>query len=122
MLYPLLSLTEFLELYFAAGLIIEKLTNLTFSDYMTKKIIHPLGLDDTTYDVAVAQRSGSLADAFLPTKRVERDGILLKLIPYFDPHGGHSAFDPAGGLISNVKDLVGFCLFQPVLFIEIEPR
>lgn len=103
-------------MYCTSGYIIQKLTNQTYANFITEKILKPLGLEDTSYDAAAAIKSGKLADGFLPVPVIKNrdaeatDDSVFKPVPYFDPLGGHSVIDPAGGIISNVKDLVSSLL------------
>jgi CubicO group peptidase (beta-lactamase class C family) len=94
-------------MYVTGGYIIEELTNRTYMNYITEKIFQPLDLRDTTFNATTASKSGKLADGFVQIVPCGQEKCVeFKPVPYWDPLAGHSVVDPAGGIISNVKDLV----------------
>jgi len=109
-LSSLLSFFE-LEMYTTAGYIIQHLTNRSFPEFITDNIIAPLGMSSSSYLFEEAVKSGIVADGFVGTATGDPDGegkrrIVYMPVPYFDQEGETSNIAPAGGVISNAKDMV----------------
>jgi CubicO group peptidase (beta-lactamase class C family) len=80
--------------YALLGLLIEACSGMSYRDFITDRLLTPLGLSSTGFD-----------DAALPTRRLATghrwSGDGWQPVPY-DPHG---AFAAMGGLFSTVRDL-----------------
>lgn len=92
--------------YELLGLLIQEISGMPYEAYMKEKILHPLGMDDSTF--LTFQRAGGslkLADlkqaglAMPHTKDSEKHIVLEKHYPYNREHG------PSSTLTSNVYDL-----------------
>ncbi|KIJ33420.1 hypothetical protein M422DRAFT_35523 [Sphaerobolus stellatus SS14] len=92
------------QMYTTANHIVELLTNQTFTEFVTEKIIKPLGMNSSTYLFYEAIQSHILADGFLGIK-TEDQTITYKAIPFYDKMGNTSVGSGPGGVISNVEDL-----------------
>lgn len=103
--------TPFPEMYITAAYIVECLTNNTVQEFVTEKIFKPLGMDASTYSFDETMVGKGLADGFVAVETGHPEGegrnkVIYKPIPYFDSHGNTSIIAGAGGVISNVKDVV----------------
>lgn len=113
--------TPFLEMYITAAYIVECLTNNTVQEFVTEKIFKPLGMDASTYSFNETMVGKGLADGFVVAETGHPEGkgrnkAIYKPIPYFDTHGNTSIAASAGGVISNVKDMVS--LFKASVILD----
>jgi len=98
-------------MYITAAYILEHLTNKSFPEFMTERILKPLGMSSSSYNFQEVEPTGMVADGFLATATGDpngegRRGIVYKPVPFFDPDGQTSVVAGAGGVISNANDMV----------------
>lgn len=75
----------------------------SYASYVTSRIFEPLNMTSTTFSYASAASSGHLPDAF-----THSGGEGFRRIPYlFDTEAKEVFIAGAGGVISNVVDMVG---------------
>lgn len=83
--------------YIILGYVIEKVSGQTYADYVTQKILQPLGLKNTGYDVST-QVLAKRASGYQPSKDGWKNAEYLDMtIPY-----------AAGSLYSTVDDLLAW--------------
>jgi CubicO group peptidase (beta-lactamase class C family) len=80
--------------YALLGLLVEHCSGASYRDFVTSRLLEPLGMASTGYDASVLP-----ATQLATGHRLGDDG--WRPVPY-DPHG---AFAPMGGLFSTVRDL-----------------
>ena len=83
--------------YFLAGLIIEKVSGKTYSDYVEENFFKPLGMDNSSYcsNEAIWKNRAHGYDTDRETGEMINKGYIVHSIPY-----------AAGSLCSTVRDLV----------------
>ena len=83
--------------YFLAGLIIEKVSGKTYSDYVEENFFKPLGMDNSSYcsNEAIWKNRAHGYDTDRETGQMINKGYIVHSIPY-----------AAGSLCSTVRDLV----------------
>lgn len=109
-------------MYVTAAYIVERLTNKTVQEFVTEKVLKPLGMDASTYIYDEVMVGHGLADGFVIVESGHpegkgRDKAIYKPTPYFDLQGNTSLIAGAGGVISNVKDVVS--LFLVIIFADV---
>jgi CubicO group peptidase (beta-lactamase class C family) len=82
-------------MYMTAGLVIEQITGLTWAQFVTERIISPLGMSRTNVDVAVSAED---ADFAAPYRRSRGRAVRTKFYE-------QGPILPAGGINSCVADL-----------------
>lgn len=102
-------------MYTTAAYIVECMTNKTLQEFVTEKILKPLGMDASTYYFDERMVGHGLADGFVVVESGHpegegRDQAIYKPIPYLDSHGNTSPNAGPGGIISNVKDVASLLL------------
>lgn len=105
------TLILFSEMYTTAAYIVERITNTTLQEFVTEKILKPLGMDASTYFFDELMVGHGLADGFVVVESGHpegegRDKSIYRPVPYLDPHGNMSLIAGPGGIISNVMDVV----------------
>lgn len=85
------------EGYVLLGLIIEKVSGLSYEEYVRKNILEPLGMDRTYFDPDDISRDGGLAKPYI----IDESG---KIVESRFPYGVFAD----GGLVSNVLDLARY--------------
>jgi len=83
--------------YFLAGLIIEKVSGETYSDYIEENFFKPLGMDNSSYcsNQAIWKNRAHGYDTDAETGEMIHKGYIVHSVPY-----------AAGSLCSTVRDLV----------------
>lgn len=82
-------------MYLSAGVIVQELTGMTWEDFVRERIFKPLGMTQSTFTSAEAQRAPECAVPYS-----EKDGD-LKSIPYRDL----PEVAPAGAIYSNLNEM-----------------
>ncbi|KAF8509526.1 beta-lactamase/transpeptidase-like protein [Hysterangium stoloniferum] len=99
------------QMYFLATQIIQHVTGISFSQFITENVISPLGLDSTTYNLTEAEVSGHLADGFVGTGMDENMGegkrkLVFKPVPFETTEDEVELNAGPGGVISSANDLM----------------
>jgi CubicO group peptidase (beta-lactamase class C family) len=87
-----------------AGEILSTVTGEPYDQYVTKRILEPLGLSSTRTDMPAAERGRRLATGY---SAITRDGN-RRPVPLFVPRG----ITPAAGFSSTAEDLAKFAQWQ----------
>jgi len=90
--------------YTIAAYVLEQMTNMSWEDFVQKKIFDPLEMKKSNFSVADSQKTSDYA---LPY-REEDDKI--KEIPFFDVN--LMGMGPAGSINSNLADMANWLLFH----------
>jgi CubicO group peptidase (beta-lactamase class C family) len=85
-------------MFVAAGLIVEKVTGMTWDDFIKAKIFKPLGMNYT-----VSTYSNIINNSNIATPHKEKK---LRIIPI--PHRNHDNIAPAGSIHSTAKDMAQY--------------
>lgn len=90
-------------MYAVGGYIIEKISGLSWENFLTEKILKPIGMDNTVLSI---QEMEKMKNHSLPYSRVEGE---IKQVPSYSHEivGG-----PCGGINSCIEDLVKWLLFN----------
>jgi len=88
-------------MYLVAGVTLEKVVNIPYEEYINQKILRPLGLNKTTFDYEITRSSG------VATPHIVTDSSIIP-IEYID----WKNMNPAGGLFSNIHDILRWTKFQ----------
>ncbi|MDR0432691.1 MAG: beta-lactamase family protein [Bifidobacteriaceae bacterium] len=80
--------------YALLGLVVERLSEMPFIEFVERHLLEPLGLHRTYYDYAAVPAS------LRATGYCDRQGQWVPV-----PFSGPGAFSPIGGLLSNVEDM-----------------
>lgn len=95
-------------LYHTLGYLPEALVNQTLSAYVDHHIFKPLGMTDSTYSIADAEKH-LLADGFQISGQDLRRGLngtKKPIIPFYERPGEESVGAGSGGVISSARDMV----------------
>jgi CubicO group peptidase (beta-lactamase class C family) len=87
-----------------AGDLVEELSGQSFAEYVTRRILNPLGLSSTAPDLPVEWHGTRMATGYSPLGRTGR----RQPVALFDTRG----VAPAAGFSSNVLDLARFASWQ----------
>jgi CubicO group peptidase (beta-lactamase class C family) len=90
-------------MYAAAGYLIECVTGNTWEEFITRRLLEPLGMTSSTLSVVQSQQSDDYA---LP---YEKEDDEVKEVPFYE-QWQHIA--PAGGINSNLEDIAHWLRFQ----------
>lgn len=82
--------------YFLLGMIVEKVSGLTYADYVTRNIIEPLGLAHTSYPAGVTGKPGAKGYVFTDGQQ--------KPMPDWSPSVPYAA----GAILSTVGDVAKY--------------
>jgi CubicO group peptidase (beta-lactamase class C family) len=86
------------EGYSLLGAIIERLSGMRYADYVTERILKPLGMTRSFFDRASVEADGDAATAYAITSTGRRT-----------PSGyTYNAFPAKGGMISNTEDMARY--------------
>lgn len=85
--------------YVLLGLIIEKITNMKFEEYIRENILVPLGMNRSTFTFEGFEKEEDKMSAY----KTEKDKVLQETIHPFDP-----LIYAAGGLLSSVNELSNY--------------
>ncbi|MHA1775184.1 MAG: serine hydrolase domain-containing protein [Promethearchaeota archaeon] len=86
--------------YWILGGIIEQITNQTFQDFITTRILHPLGMNQTYFDIKDARNNPNFAHGYRIWYGM--------MIPSRISHDTEIA--PANGVLTNIEDLLKLML------------
>ena len=89
-------------LYIIAGEVVERVSKQTWLDFITKRLLEPIGMNHTAASWNVLEDRKDVIDPHVPI-----DGKLQVIERYKNP-----IFDAAAGLYSNVDDLAKWLQFQ----------
>ena len=90
-------------LYLVAGQLIQAVSGQTWSDFVTSRIIRPVGmLEATTTHAAAADAQGNVA-----ATHARVDGMVQVVKPFSDPNT-----DPAGGINAGAADMARWMIAQ----------
>ena len=88
-----------LQMYILASHVVALYSDMSFEDFVRRRIWEPLNMSSTTYDINKASSSGLLTQAWASNGR--------RIPNIFEQHPGASFVAAgAGGIISTVEDLV----------------
>jgi len=90
--------------YVIAAYVLEQMANMSWEDFVQKKIFDPLEMKNSNFSVADSQKASDYA---LPYR--EEDGK-IKEIPFFDVN--LMGMGPAGSINSNLADMANWLLFH----------
>lgn len=82
-------------MYMTAGLLIERITGLTWEEFVTQNILRPLNMERSTIDMTAVQNDTNAAAPH------GGDAHNIMVIPHYSL----GAVAPAGGIYSNLNDL-----------------
>ena len=100
---------EYSNLGFAIlGIVIKRVTGISFIDFIEKEFFIPLALENSTFQYSQAKN--------LVTGYVRRDNWDV------EPHTHAGAFSPIGGLITNIADLITWSAYLSEAFDEAVPE
>jgi CubicO group peptidase (beta-lactamase class C family) len=85
--------------YALLGRVIERVSGLGYRDFITDRLLRPLGLQHSAFDTATVTAPGGIADGF---RRVGTDWQPV-------PITGPGAFSSIGGLFMTANDLTTWC-------------
>ena len=87
--------------YFAAGLVIEKISGMSFRDFLKKELLNPLGMQDSGFYFDSPKAS------FPMSKGYTFQNGTYQAVPYTPIYA-----EPAGSLCTNAKDMTSFLQFM----------
>jgi CubicO group peptidase (beta-lactamase class C family) len=89
-------------LYLVAGEVVEAMSGQPWEDFVTERILRPLGMDETTPRIGEGYARANLA---LPHARV--DGLVRSVTPF-----ASEVANPAAGLVTNAHDIARWLTVQ----------
>ena len=90
-------------LYLVAGQLIERVSGQTWSDFITNRIMRPVGMKEANSTHAAAGESGGN----VATTHARVDGTVRVVKPFSDPNT-----DPAGGINAGANDMARWMIAQ----------
>ena len=90
------------NLYIIAGLVIEKVSGLSWEEFVEQKIMKPVGFTSSTASYNRVKNNLNIIDAHAPA-----DGKVIMI-----PHDWNPIANPAGGIMSNITDLSKWLIVQ----------
>jgi CubicO group peptidase (beta-lactamase class C family) len=86
-------------MFMVAGVLLQRLTGLTWEDFVRSEIFSPLGMRLTNISIEETRDSGNYSLPYGINKKQVQE------IPFYIPPGGIKATGPAGSIYSNVEDM-----------------
>lgn len=97
-------------MYVTAARLLSVYSNRTFHEFARERIFRPLGMNATTMSPTEAEHSGQLSHAWsAPLLTSSGDAIRGRRIPFWLTEETAEFVSGAGGIISNVEDMVRKC-------------
>ncbi len=88
-------------LYIVAGVVIERVSGLSWADFVTKRFFKPLGMENAAPSLTLLPPKASVIDGHVPI-----DGKLVVIEKY-----SNRILDAAGGIYANINDLTKWVNF-----------
>lgn len=91
-------------MYIVAGLVVERVSGLSWEAFVQQRIFEPLGMSRTFFAHIAAAQAGNFAQPYqpVPLRRATAIGEIQRMAHYAQEN---SALGPAGGIQSNINDL-----------------
>lgn len=90
-------------MYMTAGLLVEKLSGISWEDYVTQRIFQALGMEHSNFSVSDMEMA---SDHALPCQRNSNDSLIIM------PFRNIDAVGPAGSVNSSVSDMLKWVQFH----------
>jgi CubicO group peptidase (beta-lactamase class C family) len=90
------------NLYIVAGMVIEKISGLSWEEFIEQRIMKPVGFETSIASYNRVKNNLNIIDAHAPA-----DGKVVMI-----PHDWNPIANPAGGIMSNITDLSKWVILQ----------
>lgn len=85
-------------MYVTAGVLIERITGMTWEDFVKERILTPLGMTNTNFSVSVSQDS---PDHSRPYQRIKDE---IREVPFYQ----NDILGPCGSIDSSINDMINW--------------
>lgn len=104
-------------MYTVVSLVVERIAGVPYIDFVTERIIKPLGMTSSTYNGTAAQAGGNLADGYALVNTSDTTigrgwaGIVQLPIPFWPAPEDLLHWAGPGGVLSTATDMVTWLKF-----------